>query len=49
MGKLDVTVLRYLTKDDFRILTAVNSDIIIMSIRIYYKYFNKMNNFRLKC
>lgn len=27
MGKLDVTVLRYLTKEDFRILTAVRKDI----------------------
>lgn len=25
MGKLDVTILRYLTKDDFRALTAVSS------------------------
>lgn len=24
MGKLNVTILRYLTKDDFRVLTAVN-------------------------
>lgn len=24
MGKLNVTVLRYLTKDDFRVLTAVS-------------------------
>ena len=24
MGKLDVTILRYLTKEDFRILTAVS-------------------------
>lgn len=23
MGKLDVTVLRYLTKEDFRVLTSV--------------------------
>lgn len=27
MGKLDVTVLRYLTKEDFRVLTAVRKDI----------------------
>lgn len=25
MGKLNVTMLRYLTKDDFRVLTAVSA------------------------
>lgn len=27
MGKLNVTVLRYLTKEDFRVLTAVSNEI----------------------
>ena len=28
MGKLNVTVLRYLTKEDFRVLTAVGRNMI---------------------
>lgn len=27
MGKLNVVVLRYLSRDDFRVLTAVSSDL----------------------
>lgn len=28
MGKLNVTILRYLTKEDFRVLTAVSNDLL---------------------
>ena len=31
MGKLDVTILRYLTSEDFRVLTAVSSVLIIFT------------------
>jgi RIO-like serine/threonine protein kinase len=40
MGKLNVTVLRYLTKEDFRVLTAVGRNM----INIIYVNFAEISN-----
>lgn len=39
MGKLNVTILRYLTREDFRVLTAVSINILIQKTSITLKTF----------
>lgn len=41
MGKLNVTMLRYLTKEDFRVLTAVS--IKLFNKDYFFKYANAMH------
>lgn len=39
MGKLNVTILRYLTRDDFRVLTAVNINYLLLymvKLKLYF-------------
>lgn len=43
MGKLNVTMLRYLTREDFRVLTAVS-----IQINLKIAEVNALKNFRLK-
>lgn len=45
MGKLNVTMMRYLTKDDFRVLTAVR---MINAKTILLTEFNLKSVFRSK-
>lgn len=45
MGKLNVTVLRYLTKEDFRVLTAVSNQFINIRIKFSSLLFPDPNDF----
>ena len=44
MGKLNVTMLRYLGKEDFRVLIAVSDDLIYSSIWIKLSNLSSMLN-----
>lgn len=49
MGKLNVTILRYLTKEDFRVLTAVSNQYTNIRIKFSSLLFPDPNDFTFLC